>query len=277
MLKQRILTAIILVPLLVWGIFALPKQWFTLLAAIVFLAACWEWTRLAELTSSLQRVVYCVVLAALMVLYWQLTVKHHPAVKISLYITALLWLGALVWLYMYEAKGMRQPVSKAQRIVIGYILLLMPFTGFAVLSYYTANAPQYILYLLVSIWVADSGAYFSGRKWGKHKLAPTISPGKSREGVVGGMIGSMLVAVLAGSLVFKLQGADWAVFVLITLISVIVSVAGDLFESVFKRQTGIKDSGSLLPGHGGILDRVDSLNSAVPVFVTGLMLAGVIG
>lgn len=276
MLKQRIITAVILIPLLVWGIFELPKSGFTLLVSLVFLGASWEWSKLAELNNVLLRVAYTLLLGLLMFLFWQLVVNRHPIINLSLYITSVLWCLALVWLYLYEAKSFHKHVGRIQRVFIGLVLLLMPFTAFVALSYYADNAPRLILYLLVIIWVADSGAYFSGKKWGKHKLAPTISPGKSREGVAGGLVGTLLVSLFAAWL-FELKGAAYVSFVVITMISVVFSVAGDLFESVFKRQTGIKDSGSLLPGHGGLLDRVDSLNSAAPIFVSGLLLSGVVG
>lgn len=276
MLKQRILTAVILIPLLVWGIFELPKAYFTLLVGLIFLGACWEWSRLAGLVNNLHRAVYCLLLGLLMVLCWQLVINNHTIVKLSLYLASALWVMALVWLYLYEAKSVRKDVSQLHRLLIGIALLLMPYTGFVVLAYYAENAPALILYLLVMIWVADSAAYFTGRKWGRHKLAPTISPGKSREGVAGGLLATFVLAILAASL-FELKGVAFISFVIITMVSVVFSVAGDLFESMFKRQTGIKDSGSLLPGHGGLLDRVDSLNSAVPIFVTGLYLSGVLG
>lgn len=276
MLKHRILTAVILIPLLVWAIFALPKAGLAILVGVVFLAAAWEWTRLAELNAAWQRALYCLLMAALMYVVWRMIAGHMALIHLALYATALLWLFALIWLYLYETKSFHKPVSQFLRVLIGYVLLVMPFAAIMVLTYYHHNAPAMMLYLMVIIWSADSGAYFSGRKWGKHKLAPTISPGKSWEGVAGGFIVAFMVTLIAGWQ-FGYQGNDYLYFVLISLATIVFSVVGDLFESVFKRQTGIKDSGNLLPGHGGMLDRIDSLNSAAPIFVAGLLITGVIG
>lgn len=276
MLKQRVLTAIVLIPLLIWAIFSLPKSGLAILVGVAFTGAAWEWTRLAELEKIWQRGIYCLVLVVLMYFSWDLVSDRAGLVPLALYTTALLWLAALCWLYLYETKSFHHPVNKLLRIIIGYVLLLMPYTAFITLDQNAENPREMILFLMVIIWVADSGAYFAGRKWGKHKLAPTISPGKSREGVAGGLVATLLVALGAANY-FGFSGHTYIAFVLVCMITVIFSVAGDLFESVFKRQTGIKDSGNLLPGHGGLLDRVDSLNSAAPVFVAGLMLTGVIG
>ena len=130
-----------------------------------------------------------------------------------------------------------------------------------------------LLYLLTLVWVADIGAYFSGRRFGKNKLAPTISPGKTREGVAGGLLvnlGWMLIVFL----LVDGWGIALPIFIAIGCATVVISVVGDLSISILKREAGVKDSGKLLPGHGGVLDRIDSVIAASPVFVTGLFLAG---
>ncbi len=126
-----------------------------------------------------------------------------------------------------------------------------------------------MLFLLVLIWIADSGAYFAGRRWGRVKLAPAVSPGKTREGVYGALAGAMLCALALAWMRPEIGAA--LVTIPLCLLTCLVSVAGDLFESLIKRQAGVKDSGTLLPGHGGVLDRIDSLTAAAPVFVFGLM------
>jgi phosphatidate cytidylyltransferase len=128
--------------------------------------------------------------------------------------------------------------------------------------------PGYVLFLFLLIWVADIGAYFAGRRWGRRKLALAISPGKTWEGAVGAGAAALAFA-LAGAAALGL-GSRWPGFVAICMVTVGFSIAGDLFESMMKRQRGLKDSGSLLPGHGGVLDRVDSLTAAAPVFLLGL-------
>jgi phosphatidate cytidylyltransferase len=126
------------------------------------------------------------------------------------------------------------------------------------------------LMLLMLVWLADIGAYFAGRQWGKSKLAPAISPGKTRAGVYGGLLSSLLFAAIAGA-VFS-HSLDWTLaFMMISLVAAMFSVAGDLLESLMKRQSGIKDSGSIIPGHGGIFDRIDSLVAAAPMFLTGYL------
>ena len=126
----------------------------------------------------------------------------------------------------------------------------------------------YVLFLLFLIWIADSGAYFTGRRWGQRKLALSISPGKTWEGVWGASLAALVFAML-GAVVLEVR-MPWPGFVILSMVTVGFSIAGDLFESMLKRQRGLKDSGSLLPGHGGVLDRVDSLTAAVPVFLLGL-------
>ena len=128
-----------------------------------------------------------------------------------------------------------------------------------------------LLYLLSLVWIADTGAYFSGRKFGKHKLAPTISPGKTWEGLVGGLLAN-LVWIISIYQLSSGWGLGLPQFLLISLATTLISVVGDLFESILKREAGVKDSGKLLPGHGGVLDRVDSVIAAAPVFVAGIFI-----
>ena len=124
---------------------------------------------------------------------------------------------------------------------------------------------------MVLIWVADSGAYFTGRAWGKHKLIPNVSPGKSWEGVAGAMVATFITALIAIDLL-NIPSTQSFLFVFVTLVTVVYSVIGDLSESMFKRMANMKDSGKILPAHGGILDRIDSLTSGLPVFIAGLWL-----
>jgi len=130
-----------------------------------------------------------------------------------------------------------------------------------------------LLYLLSLVWVADIGAYFIGKRFGRHKLAPSISPGKTREGLLGGLVSSLLWMIV----VYQ-ASAGWGIallpFLLIGVLTALASVFGDLFESVLKREAGVKDSSKLLPGHGGVLDRIDGVLAATPVFLSGILIAG---
>jgi phosphatidate cytidylyltransferase len=135
------------------------------------------------------------------------------------------------------------------------------------------QGPALVLFLVVLMWIADSGAYFAGRSLGRHKLAPSISPGKTWEGVFGGLVACAVYALIAGNW-FSLGNLQLSLFIMLALVTAAISVAGDLFISLLKRQEGIKDSGNLIPGHGGILDRIDSLLAAAPVFLFGYGLLG---
>lgn len=127
-----------------------------------------------------------------------------------------------------------------------------------------------VMILISLIWIADIGAYFVGRKWGKRKLAPTISPGKTVEGLLGGLTGVIVYASMIGHWVLGYSGWTWLLWVVLVLMTALFSVSGDLFESRLKRRVNVKDSGTILPGHGGVLDRIDSISAAAPVFFVGL-------
>jgi len=133
------------------------------------------------------------------------------------------------------------------------------------------------MYLFLLVWGADSGAYFVGRKFGKKKLAPNVSPNKSIEGLYGGILTSMLIVVAVASLYLDMTWPELCLFLILSVITVFSSVLGDLFESMIKRRAGIKDSGRILPGHGGVLDRIDSLLAAAPIFATGIYVLKLIG
>ena len=147
--------------------------------------------------------------------------------------------------------------------------MLSTWLALVVLHSRPDQGPHWVLYLLVLVWVADSGAFFAGRQFGRTRLAPKVSPGKTWEGVLGGLTACALFA-FGYAHYLELQGAVLTGFVLVSLVTVLFSVAGDLLESLLKRQRGVKDSGTLIPGHGGILDRIDSLFAAAPVFLLGL-------
>lgn len=263
MLRQRILTALVLIPLVILAVLQLPTQQFAALLAVLVLMGAWEWSNLAGLASPVSRVAYValVVLALWLAWWWH----GQPVAQGILVLAFAGWVLALAWIGRPDfARG-----NRLFKLVTGLWVLVPAWLGLVLLHAHPAIGPQLVLFLMVLIWVADSGAFFAGRRWGRHKLAPSVSPGKTWEGVYGALAACALVALLGA---WWMEGSprELVSFLLICLVTILFSIAGDLFESLMKRQRGIKDSGQLLPGHGGVLDRVDSLTAAAPVFVLGL-------
>lgn len=267
MLRTRILTALVLGPLVIWGIFALPETAFSLaLAGVVGLAA-WEWARLGNLQGMLARVGYAGLLLAL--LYGLGRLPQPERIMLAVFITVLLWWGVvLVRLASYRRRPLPTGISAVPTLLAGLPVLAGFFYGLVLLR--LEYGPAWILALLLLIWIADTAAYFAGRRFGRRKLLVNVSPGKSWEGVYGALLSSLLVA-LAMTAWFD-RGAQLAALLGICVLTVSISIVGDLNVSYYKRRAGLKDSSRLLPGHGGILDRIDSLTSAAPVFYTGLLV-----
>ncbi|WP_404413730.1 phosphatidate cytidylyltransferase [Vreelandella aquamarina] len=258
MLKQRIITAAWLAPLVIAGLFGLEGNAYALFTALIVLLATWEWSNLAGIASPLQRTAYLVFMAVLMVLLWLAGSEGSGRL---LWVGALGWLVNLYWVTHYPDKTNHWQ-APSWRLVMGLWVLLPCWVGFNVLE---AAGSVWLLFVLLLVWSADIGAYFAGRAWGQRKLAPSVSPGKSWEGVLGGMMATVLLALVFG--VWQQLGIlGSGLLVLITLVVTLASVLGDLLESMLKRHRQIKDSSQLLPGHGGVLDRVDSLTAAVPLF-----------
>ncbi len=259
MLKQRIITALILIPLVIALIYFLPAPAFCILTGLVTLAAGWEWTNLMEVTNFGGRLLYVFIMGC--VLFAMLFV---PTGFVFLFSFAL-WVVATFMVAYYPRGSEWWAKSSVWRGVMG-VFVLVPC--WAALNYIRnqENGFYALLFLFVLIWGADIGAYFAGKKWGKHKLAPVVSPGKSVEGFLAAQLSAVIIALLA-AWATSISVQIWPWCVLIALITVSFSVIGDLFESMLKRQAGLKDSGKLLPGHGGLLDRIDSLTAAAPTFV----------
>lgn len=267
-MQQRVITALILIPLAVFGILYLPTDIFALILALIALAAAWEWGRLAGIVSTAASVSYLLLTA--LTLFATYLLLMQTGLGYWLFLLATLW-WALVTLaiirYSPDREWQPAPPVKA---AIGLLVLVPAWAALVSIHGKGEQGPLLLLFVMTLIWVADSGAYFSGRRWGRVKLAPAISPGKSWEGVYGALAG----AALWGSLLALLlpETGSPLLLVLLSLLVCMVSIIGDLFESLFKRQAGVKDSSNLLPGHGGVLDRVDSLTAAAPVFAFGLSL-----
>lgn len=272
MLKQRLLAALVLIPLVVWGILQLSTQSLALVFALIILVGAWEWGGLMKLKSTGLRSLYVVVAAAGMFAIWT-TVNIVNTDWLALPVISLFWwLLAIVWVLTYPKTSSRWSHSWVQ-FVIGLLILIPAWLAVVGLHGYDTQGPYLVLYLLSLIWVADSSAYFGGRRWGKRKLALEVSPGKTWEGAISAIVASIFYALLAAYLL-NIPGNQWLVFVVLSQVTVVFSIFGDLTESMFKRHAGIKDSGAIIPGHGGILDRIDSVTAAAPVFVVGVWLGG---
>jgi phosphatidate cytidylyltransferase len=267
MLKQRILTALWLLPLALAGFFWLDGGWFALFIGAVISLGAWEWAQLAGFSAQVQRVAYAALIA---VLTYGLYLQPALAPWVLL-IGVLWWVLATVLVLGYPASS-RYWHSGLSRLVIGVLILLPAWQGLQLFKQWP-QANWLILAVMVLVWGADIGAYFAGRAFGKRKLAPAVSPGKSWEGVYGGLAAALLIG-LGVALYRHWSLVDSLLALAGTAVVVFSSVVGDLTESMFKRQSGVKDSSNLLPGHGGVLDRIDSLTAAIPVFAALLWLAG---
>ncbi|SEP98984.1 phosphatidate cytidylyltransferase [Ectothiorhodospira magna] len=272
MLRQRVITGLVLAVVVFSAVLLLPSFWFGLAVFAVCLGGAWEWGRLCGLHALGRRGLYVAGIAVLTALgIW---LAFGAGLLWPVVIGVLWWGLVLVVLAGYDpqARTGNQAHWRRYGLVGAGVLTLVP--ACIALIWLHQMQPALVLYLIMLTATADSAAYFAGRRFGRHKLAPRISPGKTREGLLGAMVAIVPFALL-GAGYFQIPLALWFFFICLCLITALVSVAGDLFESVLKREAGAKDSGTLLPGHGGILDRIDSLTAAAPVFLMGLLWGAV--
>ncbi len=277
MLKQRVITALILLPLVLAAIFYLPSPLFSLLVATVVMLAAFEWSRMMAVAGRHWQVAFMLLTVLAMVgLYVAGQGAQAEIVAITgLAVGVLWWALACLWVVVYPHGLSAGQVLAARKLVAGLVLLVPAWLAISLLHGWDGPGPALVLVLFVIVWAADIGAYFAGHGFGRVKLAPHISPGKTLEGAAGGLLAALLAGTAGGWLV-GVEGVMLAWFAVLVLIVTLVSIVGDLTVSMFKRHSQVKDSGGLLPGHGGVLDRVDSLSAAAPVFVFGLELAGLV-
>lgn len=256
MLKQRIITAVLLAPLVLLTIWYGTSLVFGLFSAFLVLMIGFEWCQLAK-----QNMLNSVIIASVLALI-TFFINYHHSVEIDavriLVASSILWLMAFIWIKKPEQGKQKSMIKYA--FGIGVLLLF----GSALMSVHEIlqYGPGLTLALFLLVWVADIGAYIAGKSFGKHKLAPQVSPGKTIEGMMGALI---LTAIFGYTVAHFLDQKIWPFMVFFPLIAAI-SVVGDLFASLLKRHASIKDSGFLLPGHGGFLDRFDSLIAAAPFY-----------
>jgi phosphatidate cytidylyltransferase len=257
MLKARVITALLLVAGFLAVLFLMPSQGAGVVFALVAALGGWEWAGLMQAKAQ-SRIVYAVLVFGLCMLFWTSPEEGFP----------LLWsLAALFWLVFAPLwLAWRWSVACA---TVGLVVLLPTWAAMVALH---GRSPMLLLAVMALVWVADIAAYFTGRAFGRHKLAPAISPGKTWEGVAGACVGVLVYGLTVAPALPVVQDINRLALAGFLLLLTALSVAGDLFESLFKRQAGMKDSSQLLPGHGGILDRIDSQTSTLPLVALSLYL-----
>lgn len=268
---ERIITALVLVSVVLSCMFATESHYPMLLLMIIASAvAGYEWFKLMPRSTKTVKPFawgYGLVTAIISAL-----ALHFGDVALLLWAASIFtWVLSVYWVKSYpEYDNWYNPSLNG----IGLVLISAAVTAiFAVWD----SSPWWLMYLFLLVWGADSGAYFVGRKLGKKKLAPDVSPNKSMEGLYGGLITAMIIVVVVEVLYLDLSLAEHILFLILSVVTVFSSVLGDLFESMIKRRAGIKDSGRILPGHGGVLDRIDSLLAAAPIFAAGMYVLKLIG
>ncbi|WP_440873994.1 phosphatidate cytidylyltransferase [Thalassotalea sp. PLHSN55] len=287
MLKQRILTAVILAPAAIAAIFYLPLPYFAGLLLAVMAIGAWEWGPLMGFANKRRRLAFVATNILLIAGLWfflppeTLWLTHESLSEPALYI---LWLAVAWWLlsavltFAYPKCSKFWSAHRSVRGIFGWLTLVPTWLAFIVIrgNEYQADpyhGAQLMMALFIMVWSADVGAYFVGKSIGKRKLMPNVSPGKTLEGFFGGVVFACLLVVISGYLLHW-SASQYQLALGVTVIITTISVLGDLNESMFKRQAGVKDSGSILPGHGGILDRIDSLTATAPIFALCYALVG---
>ena len=281
--RTRVIAALVMAPFAIGAILLLPTSWLVMLAALVFLVGLWEWFKLAEIDDTLQRTVLLTANLLLMVLLVWASRGSTDLVPLRLMalVGAGWWLLALLWLRFFHFASDHETWARVFKLAAGTLAVVPAWCALGLIHSSQPNGHIWLFVALAIVWAADSGAYFAGRHFGGRwfagrKLAPRISPNKTLEGLLGGLAAGMLVAavgaLLAGAGMAQLPGV-----LLVAIFTVLFSVVGDLFESLLKRHVGAKDSGDVIPGHGGVLDRFDSVMFTVPFvyyFVQIFKIAG---
>ncbi len=266
--RTRIIAALLMAPVAIAAVYYLPTPYLAAAVAAILLAGLWEWSALAGLTEKIPRALYVAGNALMMLaLSWGSGRGLFGLILISL-IGAAWWLFVCLWLWKFDFAKADTPLNRSIKLLAGSLSVIPAWCALAWLHNSSTIGPRWALFAVAIAWAADTGAYFAGVRYGKHKLAPRISPGKSWEGVIGGVVAILLLAVAATPWL-GLFWSELGWLALLTLVTMIFSVVGDLFESLMKRHSGYKDSSDLIPGHGGLMDRLDSLLAVLPIFVIG--------
>jgi len=286
MLLQRITTALVLAAVAITAIFTLPIMYFYPFIGVIVLIAAWEWTELSSINSVTGKILFLVslILPMLFIAFWTYILEFLSVLlewpKIKEYSGILEWLviGPVIFWVMMMMLIRKAPeellaleLKTRYKVFIGWFVLFSAWMFIVKLRAF--YGPGAVMYFLILIWAADIAAYFSGKKFGVDKLAPLISPGKTVQGMYGAM-GSALVCGIVLALYYGYPIMIATDFIMLSLLTVLVSIYGDLFFSLVKRKNNVKDSGTILPGHGGVLDRIDSVIAAAPFYYAGVILIG---
>lgn len=275
MTRTRVAAALVMAPAAIAAILLLPTPWMMVAAAAVFLGGLWEWFDLADVEDSLHKWVLLIANLGLMVaIVWASRSREGGTLvlyQVGAIVGVVWWAIALLWLGRYSFGSNHQSWARALKLAAGTLAVVPAWCALTWLHADGPNGHKWLLTSLAAVWAADTGAYFAGRYLGRHKLAPRISPNKTVEGLAGGVVVGTIIAILFSLMAGAGAGDLWKVAV-VAAASILVSVVGDLFESLLKRHAGKKDSGTLIPGHGGVLDRIDAVLAALPVFALGKAL-----
>lgn len=279
MTRTRLLAALVMAPLAIAGVLLLSTPWLAALSAAAFLVGLWEWLKLAQIDDPIARSVLLIVNLLLMVaLVWasrSATGGSLILFQLMVMLGVIWWLLAVIWLRRYSFASDHDTHARVFKLAAATLSVIPAWCALALIHASQPNGNRWLLVALMIVWAADSGAYFAGRKFGKHKLSPRISPNKTVEGLIGGIVAGMVIALVAAPFADNNITIKQLLYVAIVAIwTILFSVVGDLFESLLKRHVGAKDSGALIPGHGGVLDRIDSVLAALPVFALGKLLFG---
>lgn len=302
MLLKRVLTASVLAALAIAAVFELPAPLFSLFIAVITFIAAWEWLALTGVESLGRKLLFFVAMLVPMfgVTYWTELLEllseamewpeikdYSDVLEWLVFAPVLFWILTMVLIRQTGPQLLTIEFSPRLQAFLGWMVLMSAWMFLSKLRAYYGSGM--VIYLLLLIWAADISAYFAGKKWGSDKLAPEISPGKTIQGMYGALVSAVVCGIgffiygktisteSAESQEGMMQFLDELVFIdmlILSVFTVLISIYGDLFFSLVKRRKGVKDSGNLLPGHGGVLDRIDSIVAATPFFYAGILLIG---
>ena len=278
MTRTRIIAALAMAPVAIAAILLLPTPWLIALVALLFLMGMWEWFKLVEIDDTLPRTILLAANLLLMVLLVWASAGSLVLFQIVTLVGVVWWCAALLWLRFYNFASDHETYARGFKLAAGTLAIVPAWCALGLIHAGQPYGHRWLLVALMIVWAADSGAYFAGRHFGgrlfgNRKLAPRISPNKTLEGLLGGLLAGVVVGLLCTTFT-GLTLVQVPAFIAVAVATVLFSVVGDLFESLLKRHVGAKDSGNLIPGHGGLLDRLDGVLAALPIFALGKELFG---